>query len=113
MALCETLNEQLGATYEHISESTTKVTIAYHPKFAIDQYETLLLQKLETMLTRMRCEVLRRMVRIAKISSCHSMAEWQMSSRLVVRHVQPILAPEDYRIAISRNGTWSDTYTSS
>jgi len=48
MALCETLNEQLGATYEHISESTTKVTIAYHPKFAIDQYETLLLQKLES-----------------------------------------------------------------
>lgn len=48
VVLSETLNEQLGGVYEHISEATTKVAITYHPKFPIDQYETHLLQKLES-----------------------------------------------------------------
>jgi len=45
--LARSLDEQLGGVYEHISEAVTKVSLTYHPKFPIDQYETCLLQKLE------------------------------------------------------------------
>jgi DNA replication and repair protein RecF len=48
LVLSERLNEQLGVVYEHISEAPTKVNITYVPKFPIDQYETHLLQKLES-----------------------------------------------------------------
>jgi DNA replication and repair protein RecF len=47
-ALCEQLDERLGDIYASVSESGTKVSIAYHPKFPIDSYETHLLQKLES-----------------------------------------------------------------
>jgi len=48
MTLCETLNEKLGEVYTDISESDITVAIAYQPKFPIEQYETYLLQKLES-----------------------------------------------------------------
>jgi DNA replication and repair protein RecF len=47
-ALCDQLDERLGDIYANVSGSNTKVSIAYHPKFPIDSYETHLLQKLES-----------------------------------------------------------------
>jgi len=48
VGLTEKLDEQLGATYGNISDAKTAVSVTYHPKFPVDQYETLLLQKLES-----------------------------------------------------------------
>lgn len=47
-SLCEDLDKQLATIYGHISEASTKVRIAYQPKFPIEHYETHLLQKLES-----------------------------------------------------------------
>jgi DNA replication and repair protein RecF len=46
--LCEQLDARLGDIYANVSEAGTEVMIAYHPKFSIENYETHLLQKLET-----------------------------------------------------------------
>jgi DNA replication and repair protein RecF len=46
--LCEQLGEQLSDIYAEISQSKTKVIITYHPKFPLEQYESHLLNKLET-----------------------------------------------------------------
>jgi len=46
--LCEKLNENLGHIYAQISQTNSKVAIAYLPKFPIETYETHLLQKLES-----------------------------------------------------------------
>ncbi len=46
--LCEQLNEKLGVVYSDISDSTTKVEVAYRPKFSLENYETHLLEKLES-----------------------------------------------------------------
>jgi DNA replication and repair protein RecF len=47
-ALCVQLAEQLSDMYGNISQATTAVTIAYHPKFSLDTYESQLLSKLES-----------------------------------------------------------------
>jgi DNA replication and repair protein RecF len=49
--LCEQLGEQLSDIYAEISQSATKVIITYHPKFPLEQYESHLLNKLETHLS--------------------------------------------------------------
>lgn len=46
--LCATLAETLGAIYAEISQTGTVVTIAYHPKFPLESYESNLLSKLES-----------------------------------------------------------------
>lgn len=47
-SLCDELNETLPSVYHDISQVDTNVVIAYQPKFPIEQYETLLFQKLES-----------------------------------------------------------------
>jgi len=46
--LCGKLAEPLGSIYTDISQTNTNVTIAYHPKFPLDSYESNLLSKLES-----------------------------------------------------------------
>lgn len=48
IGLCERLNESLGSVYGEISQADTDVALAYHPKFPAEQYESHLLQKLES-----------------------------------------------------------------
>ncbi len=45
--LCAQLDRQLGTIYTEISQVSTKVTLAYEPKFPLDTYESNLLAKLE------------------------------------------------------------------
>jgi len=46
--LCESFAAELGTVYAAISQVDTAVTIAYQPKFGLDNYETNLLTKLES-----------------------------------------------------------------
>lgn len=46
-ALCSELDAALGELYAQISQSQTKVQLAYSPKFALEHYETHLLSRLE------------------------------------------------------------------
>lgn len=46
--LCVQLAEQLETIYSEISLADTKVTLAYHPKFPLEHYESHLLSKLES-----------------------------------------------------------------
>lgn len=46
--LCVQLAEQLETIYSEISLADTKVTLAYHPKFSLEHYESHLLSKLES-----------------------------------------------------------------